>query len=705
MGIRPLLAGLFLALLAAALLPAAATALPACGEPPETIGRTMYGTPCADAIRLPRSVTTVFGEGGDDTLYGGRGNDRLNGGEGHDRLYGGIGDDQLRGGNGDDRLSGGFGADSVLDGEAGNDFVRGDATIDDIQNTGGGTDTLSYATGVTPGFFDRPNAPYSFPDFSAYQGFPQAPEGRGAYVNLGTGRGDNGRAPDGGGFDEDVESTSFEVVIGTAFADFIVGTAQDQTFFGGGGPDVILGEGGNDTAYGGAEGDSCDAATALECEFSDEEVDPRDPGTVASGVMAPQAGTAPALYLTGSSGGDVVVASYSATPSQPPAVTVTLTANGNPAVFNLPEPPDSLLLAGLGGDDTLSAAGFPETTSVVLLGGVDEDGLTGGGTEDALVDGPGSDTASAAGGDDAVPNNAGADDLDAGSGDDLFVSDAVCNGDSLDGGQGNDNANWAQFKEPVTIDLRAKLAGTVGTAGQAQCPSPDLLTELLALEDIEGSVGADVLVGDTAENQLLGRQGADSYFALEGNDSILANSGTPLDDPDSTIDCGEGQDLAQIDRPENGPDSADASCETVEERDPNSFRPPDTPVDPNPEPEPEPPTDGGPTTPPPPPDPPPPPPRPRIDADTDSPATRLLHRPGGVLFAGVARRRVAFRFAASESDVHFRCKLDRRPFRPCRSPRAYFAGMGPHAFRVFATDAAGNRDRSPAVVRFRVRRR
>ncbi|HEU5141902.1 MAG TPA: calcium-binding protein [Solirubrobacterales bacterium] len=663
----------------------------------------MYGTPCADTIRLPRSVTTVFGEGGDDTLYGGRGNDRLNGGEGHDRLYGGIGDDQLRGGGGDDRLSGGFGADSVLDGEAGNDFVRGDATIDHIQNTGGGTDTLSYATGVTPGFFDRPNAPYSFPDFSVYQGFPQTPEGRGAYINLETGRGDNGRAPDGGGFDEEVESTSFEVVIGTAFADFIVGTGDSETFYGGGGADVILGGGGTDTAHGGAEGDSCEAATAVECEFSDEEVDPRDPGTVASGAMAPQAGTAPALYLTGSSGDDVVVAGYSATPSQPPAVTVTITANGNPTVFNLSEPPDSVLLAGLAGDDTLSAAGFPETTSVVLLGGADEDGLTGGGTEDALVDGPGNDTASAAGGDDAVPNNGGADSLDAGSGDDLFVSDAVCNGDSLDGGPDRDNANWAQFQQPVTIDLRAKLAGGVGSAGQAQCPSPDLLTDLLGLEDIEGSSGADVLIGDTADNQLLGRPGDDSYFALEGNDSILANSGTPVDDPDSTVDCGDGQDLAQIDRPENGPDSALGNCETIEERDPNSFRPPDTPVDPNPEPEPEPPTGDGPTPPPPPPDQSRPPRPPR--ADTIPPATQFLRRPARVLFASGSRRRVAFAFAASESGARFHCKLDRRPFRLCRSPRAYFVRTGRHVFRVFAIDAAGNRDRSPAVVRFKVRRR
>ena len=235
--------------LALAALPAAGpvgrAAAAYCGdEEPRIVGSTYYGTACADTYRAPREVTRVYGEGGDDTLYGQRGNDFLFGGDGNDRLYGGIGDDQLRGGPGDDLLSGGFGADSALDGEAGDDIVRGDATIDRIENTGGGTDTLSYATGVTPGFFNRPDDPYFFPDFSVYEGFPQTPAGRGAYINLAAGRGDNGRAPDGGGFDEKVDGEEFDVVIGTPFDDYIVGTGAAQTIYGGGGADVILGGGG-----------------------------------------------------------------------------------------------------------------------------------------------------------------------------------------------------------------------------------------------------------------------------------------------------------------------------------------------------------------------------------------------------------------------------------------------------------------------------
>src|SRR6185436_377191 len=143
-----------------------ASAAPSCVEGPQIVGDSIVGTPCADTIHAPRGITAVFGEGGDDALFGGRGNESLFGGEGNDRLYGGIGDDRVRGGAGDDLLSGGFGADS-LDGEAGNDFARGDATIDRLGDSGpaGDSDTLSFATGVTPGF---PN-----PGDFGYEGFPE----------------------------------------------------------------------------------------------------------------------------------------------------------------------------------------------------------------------------------------------------------------------------------------------------------------------------------------------------------------------------------------------------------------------------------------------------------------------------------------------------------------------------------------------------
>jgi Ca2+-binding RTX toxin-like protein len=684
-----------LAVAALAIHPSPADASPSCAEGPQTVGEAIYGTPCADTIHVPRGVTVVNGEGGDDTLYGGRGNQSLYGGPGNDRLYGGIGDDHLRGGPGNDLLSGGFGADS-LDGEEGSDFARGDATIDYLGDSGApgtDTDTLSFATGVTPGFPNAGNLGYS--------GFPESAEGRGVFLRLGENFANDGTATNGGGLDrplpddepltEEETFESFEMVVGTPFSDLIEGTPGDQTIYGGGGADVILGGGGEDHIFGGDEGDYCDAGAgfASECEFDggERKVEPRAPEGVSAGRMAPQSGEPAALYLTGSDEDDTLVASYSDPPG--PTVQVGLAAGGGPVdSLTLDEPPDSVVLAGLGGDDSLQASGFPATTSIVLLGGDGEDQISGGETEDALVDGPGDDEVVAAGGDDALPNNQGEDDLSAGAGNDLFISDAVCEGDSLNGGGGVDNANWANFESPVSIDLATASAGLVGSGGMPDCGGGSE-TSLSNLEDIEATNLGDTLIGDAGENQLLGRRGPDSYYAGPGDDTILANSGTPEPDPDPVIDCGEGFDTAEIDYPENGPDAVPVDCEAVFERAPNSFRPPQTPPGPEPEAEPSPPAPA------------PPPPSP---VDETPPRTRLLHRPAKLVHTRGHRRRVAFVFSSSELGSSFRCRLDRGPFRPCRSPRRYRVGPGHHAFRVFAVDAAGNADGSPVVFRFRVAR-
>jgi hypothetical protein len=60
-------------------------------------------------------------------------------------------------------------------------------------------------------------------------------------------------------------------------------------------------------------------------------------------------------------------------------------------------------------------------------------------------------------------------------------------------------------------------------------------------------------------------------------------------------------------------------------------------------------------------------------------------------------RRAKFRFRSDEAGSAFRCKLDRRKFRPCQSPRLYRKlKEGRHVFRVFAIDTAGNPDPTPA---------
>jgi len=684
---------------------------PSCAEGPLVADGTIYGTPCDDRIVAPPGVAAVSGGGGDDVIvaapitaaadcpegchlgigsqtfeggpgndvvYGERGNDRLLGGAGDDQLFGGIGDDLLKGGPGNDRLAGGFGADSI-DGEANDDYVRGDPTQDNIRDTGGGSDTLSYSTGVTPGFFD--SHPF---DSAASKNLPPESGERGVYLDLTSNDGDNGVAPTGGGVDE-VEGASFETVIGTPYSDYIVGGEKSETIYGGGGGDVILANGGDDTLRGGADGDHLDGGAGTNildggagsdhCESPSggancESVNTggvvlRDPSKVSVGLMAPEYGAYAGLYLTGSSAKDVVTASYETSPS--PRVTFTLGAgsaaqfdSGAPAaggceppgpsqlVCALPAPLDSVVLAGMGGDDSLQASGFPSSVSVITAGGDGDDTLTGeDSTEDVLVDGPddGDDTLSALAGDDALLNNGGADHLFGGVGNDLFLSNSICDGDVIDGGAGSerDNASWAKFKSAVEARIGAGDAGKPGAGGAPECTSgsPD---SLVGIEDLEGTSSNDVFYGGPANNQLLGWAGSDSYFSGGGTDVILANSG----DDDAPVDCGEGADTALVDRPPRH-DAVASNCETVQEADVNSFRietqlpPPPPPPEEEPSVQPQPPN-------------PPVKPQPKKPSQPQgsTPKSCLAHYKSGRLNCGVRPRRIGIGALGLLERTHWR---------------------------------------------------
>jgi CSLREA domain-containing protein len=64
---------------------------------------------------------------------------------------------------------------------------------------------------------------------------------------------------------------------------------------------------------------------------------------------------------------------------------------------------------------------------------------------------------------------------------------------------------------------------------------------------------------------------------------------------------------------------------------------------------------------------------------------------------------VKFKFVSSEPGSTFQCKLDKRPFKPCKPPKAY-KGLkaGKHVFKVWAIDKAGNVDPTPAKKKFKL---
>lgn len=86
--------------------------------------------------------------------------------------------------------------------------------------------------------------------------------------------------------------------------------------------------------------------------------------------------------------------------------------------------------------------------------------------------------------------------------------------------------------------------------------------------------------------------------------------------------------------------------------------------------------------------------------DTTPPRTKITARPS----KRTRSHRARFEFESSEAGSGFRCTVDGKPSRPCKSPaKLRGLGLGRHRFSVAAVDASGNADPSPADYRWKVR--
>jgi hypothetical protein len=82
-----------------------------------------------------------------------------------------------------------------------------------------------------------------------------------------------------------------------------------------------------------------------------------------------------------------------------------------------------------------------------------------------------------------------------------------------------------------------------------------------------------------------------------------------------------------------------------------------------------------------------------------APETILGKRPAGTIHS----RRVTFRFNANIAGSSFQCKLDRKPFKACRSPKTYKGlAEGKHTFKVRAIGPTGLVDQTPGKRNFKV---
>lgn len=204
---------------------------------------------------------------------------------------------------------------------------------------------------------------------------------------------------------------------------------------------------------------------------------------------------------------------------------------------------------GRAGDDTLTGGGLKDT----LDGGAGSDQLFGDDGSDVLRDTArvGADLLEGGAGDDTIEARYGADTLSGGAGDDsitfgfgamlvrggrsddLFYSigdaastatvlggsgdDVLYAGASRDvfaGGQGEDLVDYGAATSAIVVNLATGLG-----AGAAVGDSYDLV------EDVTGSQGNDVLIGDGAYNVLRGGAGADTIGGGFGGDYLDGGAG------------------------------------------------------------------------------------------------------------------------------------------------------------------------------------
>lgn len=221
-----------------------------------------------------------------------------------------------------------------------------------------------------------------------------------------------------------------------------------------------------------------------------------------------------------------------------------------------------------------------------LEGNEGDDKLYGGAGDDLLNGGPGSDQVYGEIGDDAVNGGDGVDLVSGGDGDDaLHVMDQqhqsfAADGDTFDGGNGNDTVTYVNRLVPVTVTANDATAND-GIAGENDNVGA-------TVENIVGGRVGDVLWGNAGPNELIGGggnddlhglAGSDGLFGGDGNDTIIGGTGVDelrgqrgddaivsYDLGSDAVGCGAGADTVRADLTLLGinlfGETIDGDCET-----------------------------------------------------------------------------------------------------------------------------------------------
>jgi Ca2+-binding RTX toxin-like protein len=478
----------------------------------------LHGTPGRDVIWGGGGDDEILGSlgndllcggPGDDLIHGGRGNDTADGGAGTDQVIGDLGDDKILGGTGDaDEVAGSLGIDTLNGGPGDFDLVHGDYGYDRMDGGPGGGDIASFATKVAGG------------------------KGDGVWVSL---RQHQAR---GDGHDR---LFRFESIEGSAFRDTLIGSKANNTINGGPGDDTIRGGGGVDELVGGQGSDGCVGAKGRTVSCGKE----APPKASAYVQVDRTKGTGAGLSIVGGGGPDHFIVAYdeasqsfgiSAVKGIAVGAGCTRPGNDPKRIVCATGGPARWLMADLGpGNDSFRAEGsLAGAENVRIAGGFGNDTIKAGPEDDLLESGPGADRLYGGDGADGLVGGLPGPTFLYGEGDgDLLAAGGGCAGGAIVGGEGRDDASFAETQAHPGILYISLLQHKAWIDVVKGC-HPVRLDP--SDEDMEGSFDNDVLIGDGGPNALLGQPGRDQFFGEGGEDTIDARDGVR----DFSIQCGAG---------------------------------------------------------------------------------------------------------------------------------------------------------------------
>ena len=350
---------------------------------------------------------------------------------------------------------------------------------------------------------------------------------------------------------------------GLGGSDYINAGSGNDTLRGGLDNDTMLGGSGDDKLYGDAGDDTLDGqggSDTLDGSGGDDLLRWRIGN--GSDVMNNSADSA-RFEALGSGGADSL--SVSKTSGNRPKLTVVdgintvwvsqtiwrtdiLAGDGNDqlVVGSLEDVSGTLLVVnGEAGRDTISAAGVRiDEVRLRLVGGDDNDTMTGSLDDDTMWGGDGDDRVDGSRGNDTILGGDGDDDLDGQDDDDLIAGND--GNDTIVGGNGHDDLSGNSGFDTLTGGFgRDTLSGGEHDDALTGSQDDDSLFGDEGQDSLYGGTGDDYLNGGLNDDRLYGNYGDDTLGGGDGDDLLEASHGDDIlngGDGDDTLNGGDGFD-------------------------------------------------------------------------------------------------------------------------------------------------------------------